>query len=186
MAKSKPVTEMTGHPTSKRHRLSRLRRLLLRSLTDGVCIAQTKRQLNFNLQALVEEQLRLFYTPLFETVPGRVRLERMLEECLFEIKESVSRLSDHAYSHLADEKKRQATMINDPIAIQIQAAQVLGVPVAASRGDLKKAYLAKARESHPDRAGGSNDRMQQVNIAYAVLLEALDDSDSESHREVRE
>jgi curved DNA-binding protein CbpA len=46
---------------------------------------------------------------------------------------------------------------------------VLGVPKDADEAAVKKAFRRKARESHPDRAGGSGERMALVNRAYDVL-----------------
>jgi hypothetical protein len=52
--------------------------------------------------------------------------------------------------------------------------EVLGVDPGASTEEIHRAYLAAARRHHPDRtahegAGGSDDRMRQVNAAWAVL-----------------
>ena len=46
---------------------------------------------------------------------------------------------------------------------------VLGVERAASRKEIRAAYLRLARKHHPDRAGGSDDRMAAVNEAWEVL-----------------
>lgn len=47
--------------------------------------------------------------------------------------------------------------------------KTLGVPRTASRDDVKKAYRKKAKQAHPDRAGGSNEQMSELNRAYALL-----------------
>lgn len=47
--------------------------------------------------------------------------------------------------------------------------EVLGVGPRASAAELRRAYLALARRHHPDVAGGSEDRMQAVTAAWAVL-----------------
>ncbi len=46
---------------------------------------------------------------------------------------------------------------------------VLGVARDASPDEVRRAYLALAREHHPDRLGGSHDRMRAVNEAWATL-----------------
>jgi hypothetical protein len=46
---------------------------------------------------------------------------------------------------------------------------VLGVPRDASAADVRRAYLALARRHHPDRVGGSHERMRVLNEAWAVL-----------------
>lgn len=46
---------------------------------------------------------------------------------------------------------------------------VLGVRPDASPADIRRAYLALARRHHPDRVGGSLERMRVVNEAWATL-----------------
>lgn len=46
--------------------------------------------------------------------------------------------------------------------------EVLGVQRTATLDDIKKAFRAKAVESHPDK-GGDEDRMKELNAAYDVL-----------------
>lgn len=48
----------------------------------------------------------------------------------------------------------------------------LGIDPDASDEDIKKAYRAKARESHPD-AGGDEKEFQELSIAYDVLSDPL-------------
>lgn len=49
--------------------------------------------------------------------------------------------------------------------------EALGVDLHATRDEVRQAYLARARELHPDRAGHTADarRMQEVNEAWRVL-----------------
>jgi hypothetical protein len=52
--------------------------------------------------------------------------------------------------------------------------EVLGVDPGASTEEIHRAYLAAARRHHPDRVAvgdtdGSDDRMREVNAAWAVL-----------------
>lgn len=45
---------------------------------------------------------------------------------------------------------------------------LLGIDYDAENADIKKAYLLKAKEAHPD-AGGSTEAMQQLNQAFRTL-----------------
>jgi curved DNA-binding protein CbpA len=46
---------------------------------------------------------------------------------------------------------------------------ILNVDKKATDEEIKKAYKDKARESHPDKPGGSNEKMQEIVHAYDVL-----------------
>jgi curved DNA-binding protein CbpA len=47
--------------------------------------------------------------------------------------------------------------------------EVLGVPRKATDDQLKKAYRKRARETHPDVAGGGSEPFQEVHAAFALL-----------------
>lgn len=47
--------------------------------------------------------------------------------------------------------------------------EVLGVAKDATQEEIRKAWQRAAKAAHPDRAGGSNERMALVNTAYAIL-----------------
>jgi curved DNA-binding protein CbpA len=47
--------------------------------------------------------------------------------------------------------------------------ETLGVPRDATQEQIRSAYRRAARTAHPDREGGSTERMQAVNAAYEVL-----------------
>jgi curved DNA-binding protein CbpA len=49
--------------------------------------------------------------------------------------------------------------------------ETLGVAKDAEPGDIKRAYRHKASEAHPDRHGGDDAKMAEVNRAYAVLAD---------------
>ncbi len=48
------------------------------------------------------------------------------------------------------------------------AHRILGVSAGASPEDISAAYRRLAREHHPD-VGGSDERMQEINVAYREL-----------------
>ena len=45
----------------------------------------------------------------------------------------------------------------------------LGVPPAATPDEIKQAFRRQAKDAHPDREGGSTEKMAMVNRAYEVL-----------------
>lgn len=47
--------------------------------------------------------------------------------------------------------------------------EILGLPKEASAEEIKAAFRREASRAHPDRQGGSGERMAAVNDAYAVL-----------------
>lgn len=50
--------------------------------------------------------------------------------------------------------------------------EILGVPKDATADEVKAAFRREASKAHPDREGGSGERMAAVNEAYAVLADA--------------
>jgi DnaJ-class molecular chaperone len=57
---------------------------------------------------------------------------------------------------------------------EIQSAlETLGLPPWISRDEIKARYRQLARSHHPDRSGDA-ERMEQINAAYAVLMEYID------------
>jgi DnaJ-class molecular chaperone len=53
------------------------------------------------------------------------------------------------------------------------ALEALGLPQLITRDDIKKRYRQLAREHHPDRTG-SDEAMEQINAAYALLMEYIE------------
>ena len=54
-----------------------------------------------------------------------------------------------------------------------RATQVLGVRVGATEVEIKAAYKRMAMAWHPDRPGGSAEKMKHINEAREILLQAL-------------
>ncbi len=47
--------------------------------------------------------------------------------------------------------------------------EVLGVPASAPTSEVRRAYVALARQHHPDRDGGDAEAMRAINDAWATL-----------------
>jgi DnaJ-domain-containing protein 1 len=54
-----------------------------------------------------------------------------------------------------------------------RATQVLGVRVGATEAEIKAAYKRLAMAHHPDRPGGSAEKMKHINEAREILLQGL-------------
>jgi len=55
----------------------------------------------------------------------------------------------------------------------LRATQELGVRIGASPDEVKAAYKKLAMLWHPDRPGGSAEKMKEINEAKEILLAAL-------------
>lgn len=60
------------------------------------------------------------------------------------------------------------------LAAPMEAYAVLGVKPTASKDEIQKAYLRLAQERHPDKEGGSDEAMAELNTARDEALKALD------------
>jgi len=70
--------------------------------------------------------------------------------------------------------REQKVYVERPIENPLQMFyDLLGVATDASLDDIKRAYRRKARKHHPDtdKTPGATERMQQINDAYARILE---------------
>lgn len=54
-----------------------------------------------------------------------------------------------------------------------RACQVLGVRIGATEAEIKAAYKRMAMVWHPDRPGGSAEKMKDINDAKEILLQGL-------------
>ncbi|MDD5406845.1 MAG: J domain-containing protein [Sulfurovaceae bacterium] len=55
-----------------------------------------------------------------------------------------------------------------------QALDILGLPTFITKEDVKKRYRHVAKSVHPDKEGGSDEAMEKINSAYAILIEYID------------
>jgi len=55
-----------------------------------------------------------------------------------------------------------------------QALDILGLPTLITKEDIKKRYRFVAKSVHPDKVGGSDEAMERVNWAYAILVQYID------------
>ncbi len=73
--------------------------------------------------------------------------------------------------------REQKVHVESPMPNPLQDLyDLLGVSPDASLDELKRAYRHKARKHHPDtdKTPGATERMQQINDAYARILETLE------------
>ena len=56
-----------------------------------------------------------------------------------------------------------------PVNTTARAFALLGVPLTADWKEITLAYRAKAKEFHPDKLGGDDSKMIEINQAYATL-----------------
>lgn len=54
---------------------------------------------------------------------------------------------------------------------QSRAREILGVAPTATANEIRKAFRAAAKEAHPDRAGGAEDRFRAIMAAYERLTD---------------
>lgn len=66
---------------------------------------------------------------------------------------------------------------NSPLDVYFN---LLGVPIGADRETIKRAYRGLARQYHPDLNEDvqAHQRMQELNIAYAMIIKAIDEAEN--------
>ncbi len=68
------------------------------------------------------------------------------------------------------EQGRRRTNTSGINATSVSALRTLGVKPDATREEIRSAYRALALKHHPDH-GGSVERMREINLAYAAIVE---------------
>jgi DnaJ-class molecular chaperone len=62
----------------------------------------------------------------------------------------------------------------EPVKEIEKALDILVLPQLISRDDIKKQYYFLAKKNHPDQ-GGSTENMEQLNWAYQLLMQYIDE-----------
>ena len=62
----------------------------------------------------------------------------------------------------------------EPVKEIEKALNILALPQLISRSDIKKQYYFLAKKNHPDQ-GGSAEKMEQLNWAYQLLIQYIDE-----------
>lgn len=138
-------------------------------LIDHKPIADTVRTFNFVLRLLLEEQLLFFHGQGLKTLPGKVRLSKLVETSLYAIQLELQRINSNATSILKDEQERLKADPGLELVEKVAAFHLLGVSPSASKEEVKGAYKELALQRHPDK-GGSTDSMQILNAAFTLIM----------------
>lgn len=66
-------------------------------------------------------------------------------------------------------RTKRASLIFSNYLNYMSEFDVLGLKIGASKKEIRKAYHKLAHKYHPDKEKGNEDKMKEVNRAYAVL-----------------
>ena len=121
--------------------------------------AQAQEETETEDWARTEERRRMIYEALWHADEERVR--RQFERDPYNNR----RRPDH------DDRRNPFDM--GTVKEIPRATQVLGVRVGATEADIKAAYKRMAMVWHPDRPGGSAEKMKHINEAREILLQGL-------------
>ena len=124
--------------------------------------ARTEEEAEREEWARTEERRRRIYEGLWEADQERVRRQR--ERDPYNNRRRPGQEDD-------DPRKNPFDLSN--VRSIPRATQVLGVRVGATEEEIKAAYKKMAMVWHPDRPGGSAEKMKEVNEAKEVLLRQL-------------
>jgi len=103
----------------------------------------------------IEERRRRIYEELWSADEERVRRQRERDP--------------HNNRRREDDDGQNPFEIIQPTEIP-RATQILGVRFGASAEEVKTAYKKMAMAWHPDRPGGSAEKMKEINEAKEILL----------------
>lgn len=110
--------------------------------------------------------------------------EKYIEEqkkIIREQQEQIQRLAG-----IAEEGFNNPNPNPNPSKPKINPYRVLNIGQNYDESSLKKAYLKRAMETHPDR-GGSQEEFQIVTVSYkALMIKLKDDKNSHEHNELRD
>jgi len=138
-------------------------------IKKGLVVAESKRPFGFLLRAIMEQQLHAFYDSDDLSQSGKIKLNGIIEDALFEVKEALSRVSKRV-------KALRLTSVSevnlDELKVKLAKGEALdrmGLTEAASDEEIKKAYKEQALSAHPDM-GGCEGQMQQLNDDLSTLI----------------
>jgi DnaJ-class molecular chaperone len=109
--------------------------------------------------ARTEERRRRIYEELWRADEERVRRQRERDP--------------HNNRRRPDQDDRRNPFEMDAVKEIPRATQVLGVRAGATEAEVKAAYKRMAMAWHPDRPGGSAEKMKDINEARETLLQGL-------------
>ncbi len=109
--------------------------------------------------ARTEERRRMIYEELWRADEERVRRQRERDP----------------YNNRRRQEQDDGRNPFDTSAVREvpRAKQILGVGAGATEDEIKEAYKRMAMVWHPDRPGGSEEKMKDINEAKELLLRAL-------------
>lgn len=120
---------------------------------------KTEREQEAEEWARTEERRRTIYDELWRADEERVRRQRERDP------------QNNRRTGFQDDR-RNPFDISDVKGIP-RATQILGVRVGATEAEVKVAYKRMAMLWHPDRPGGSAEKMKDLNEAKEILLRTL-------------
>jgi hypothetical protein len=138
----------------------------------GQPIAETPRTFNFTLRLIIEQQLAAFYGKGINTAAGKVKLQKVLDDTMFEVRDALTRATHRAKAIERTEAKDGDMMI-DVLKQQKErqeALAMLQLKEGASLDEIKHSYRKLAQVAHPDH-GGDTDQMSRLNSALSILTE---------------
>jgi hypothetical protein len=109
--------------------------------------------------ARTEERRRMIYEELWRADEERVRRQRESDP--------------YNNRRRPDQDDHRNPFDLDAVKEIPRATQVLGVRVGATEAEVKAAYKRMAMVWHPDRPGGSAEKMKDINEAKEILLQGL-------------
>jgi DnaJ-domain-containing protein 1 len=104
----------------------------------------------------IEERRRAIYEELWRADEERVRKQRQRDP----------------QANRRREGHNHRTRFSVNVKEILRATQDLGVRIGATVAEVKAAYKKKAMAWHPDRPGGSAEKMKDINEAKEVLLKS--------------
>lgn len=121
---------------------------------------QTQEETEAEEWARIEERRRMIYEELWHADEDRVRRQRERDP--------------HNNRRRPDQDDDRRNPFDMGAVKEIpRATGVLGVRVGATEEEIKAAYKRMAMVWHPDRPGGSAEKMKDINEAREILLQGL-------------